>query len=147
MVLPDLDHDPLVADKRTAPAIRKLQHLLASENAQPFCLVTAAGQALEVPVAVERALRAVVEALAAGDAVNVVPMHEHLTTTQAARLLEISRPTLIGLLERGEIPYRLTGTHRRVRLADLLAYRVRRAAASAPLDAILAEAQESGGYF
>ncbi len=108
--------------------------------------MTAAGQALEVPTAVERALRSVVEAPAAGDAVNVVPVHEQLTTTQAARLLEISRPTLISLLERGEIPYGLTGTHRRIRLADVPAYRMRRAAASAHLDAILAEAQGSGGY-
>ncbi|MGH2344948.1 MAG: hypothetical protein ACRDG4_06950, partial [Chloroflexota bacterium] len=112
MVPPDLDHDPLVADEHTVSAIWKLQYLLSSADAQPFRLVPAAGQALEVPTPVERALRVVVEALAAGDAVNVIPMPEQLTTTQAARLLEISRPTLIGLPARCEIPYRLIGTHR-----------------------------------
>jgi excisionase family DNA binding protein len=110
--------------------------------------MTAGGRSLEVPAPVDRALRTVVEALATGDAVTVVPLHQQLTTTQAARLLEVSRPTLISLLKRGEIPFSLTGSHRRVRLADVLAYRARRLArATTHLDAILAEAQGTGGYF
>jgi len=63
-------------------------------------------------------------------------------------VLGMSRPTLIGLLERGEIPFQMTGTHRRVRLTDLLRYRETRARdAEAHIDAILAEAQEDEGYF
>jgi excisionase family DNA binding protein len=148
VTLPALDPDPLVADEDAAPAMQELRQLLSSGNAQPLRIVTAGGRSLEVPAPVDRALRTVVEALAAGDAVTVVPLHQQLTTTQAARLLEISRPTLIGLLERGEIPFSLTGAHRRIRLADALAYRARRLArATAHLDAILAEAQETGGYF
>jgi excisionase family DNA binding protein len=143
-----LHQDPFVADEGAAPAMQELRHLLSSGGAQPLRIVTAGGRSLEVPAPVDRALRSVVDALAAGEAVTVVPLHQQLTTTQAARLLEVSRPTLIGLLERGEIPFSLTGTHRRVRLADALAYRTRRLArATAHLDAILAEAQETGGYF
>ena len=148
MTQPALDPDPLIADEDAAPAMQELRQLLSFGGAQPLRIVTAGGRSLEAPAPVDRALRTVVEALAAGDAVTVVPLHQQLTTTQAARLLEISRPTLIGLLERGEIPFSLVGAHRRVRLADALAHRARRLArATAHLDVILAEAQETGGYF
>jgi excisionase family DNA binding protein len=148
MVLPTLDQRPIAADERTVCAAQELQQALATAGTQSVRLALPSGEVLPVPDAVDHALREVIAALAAGDAVTVLPLHQQLTTNQAARLLEISRPTLIALLERGEIPYRRTGTHRRVQLADVLAYKARQErAASAHLDAILAQAQESGGYF
>jgi len=47
------------------------------------------------------------------------PMHAEFTTNEAARLLKVSHPFLIGLLEKGELPFRKDGTRRRIRYGDL----------------------------
>lgn len=84
------------------------------------------GDQVELPEEVYLALRKVVDAMRSGLAVSVVPQTTRLTTQQAADLLNVSRPTVVKLLDDGEIPFEKAGTHRRVLLADLLDYRERR---------------------
>jgi excisionase family DNA binding protein len=69
-----------------------------------------------------RVLADIVDVLQHGDAVSVVPRRTILTTQEAADMLGISRPTLVAMLERGEIPYEKPSRHRRVLLRDLLDY-------------------------
>ena len=76
-----------------------------------------------------------------------LPQNALLTTQEAAELLGISRPTLVRLVEDGEIPYEQRGRHRRVMLADLLAYQasMRRERREA-LDRMAQEGQAAGLY-
>jgi len=105
-------------------------------------------QMFVLPAQAVRLLTDMLALLAQGRGVAVLPEDAELTTQQAADVLNVSRPYLVHLLEAGTIPFHKTGTHRRVRLADLLAYRTRRQAESrAALDELTAQAQELGlGY-
>jgi excisionase family DNA binding protein len=82
---------------------------------------------------------------AVGRGVSVMSSHAELTTRQAADLLNVSRPYLIGLLEAGTIPVKLVGRHRRMRWDDLMAYeRMTEAQSRAAADGLAEHGQELG---
>lgn len=90
-------------------------------------LVGVGGAEITLPAPVYELLHYVAEELSRGNGVMVVPINKQLTTNQAAELLNVSRPYLVKLLEEKLIPFEYVGSHRRIRLSDLLAYREQRA--------------------
>jgi excisionase family DNA binding protein len=102
-----------------------LHDTLASSDG-PAALVGPDGRRVEIPTQVHDALIQVVDALRQGCAVTVAAVSTRLTTSQAAELLGVSRPTLVRLLEDGAIPYDQPRRHRTLRLDDVLAFKERR---------------------
>lgn len=118
-----------------------------ARSGQSIRLVDADGSPIEVPGELVVMLRAVVEQLRAGNGVSVASVHAELTTVEAAEMLGVSRPHLVKLLEQGAMPHRMVGSHRRVRLVDVLAYRDRQDEQSRrALDELTAQAEELGLY-
>lgn len=110
-------------------------------------LISRDGTRVDMPEELYDVLRDVLGSLAQGMAITVAPTHTTLTTSEAAHLLGVSRPTLVKLLEEGAIPYEQPARHRKVKLGDLLAYRERaRRSRAAGLDEMVSEAEEAGLY-
>ena len=85
----------------------------------------------------------ILEQTASGNAVSILPLRKEVTTHEAAEILNVSRPFVIGLLEKGEIPFRKVGAHRRIPLSALLEYKRKTAAIrDEALDFLAAQAQE-----
>ena len=102
----------------------------------------------DLPEPVVTLVRQILFEMGQGHAVSLSSLPSELTTQEAATALGVSRPFVIKLMAEGELAYRRVGTHRRVRLDEVLAYhersKVRRVDT---LGALIADAQELGmGY-
>jgi len=137
-------------DAAMARSSRKLLVRYAKRKGPLALRVRDAGQdrRLELPVAAVALLIDILDAMAAGRGVTILPENAELTTVQAARVLNVSRPFLIKLLDGRTLPHRRVGKHRRIRIEDVLAYkRAVDQERESVLDQLAREAQETGmGY-
>jgi excisionase family DNA binding protein len=105
------------------------------------------GSTVRIPKSAVDGLIELLTATAEGDDATIVRSAREVTTQQAAKLLNVSRPTVIKLIDEGILPARKVGSHRRVPLADLLTYHHQMIAQRrAILDQMTAEAEELGMY-
>jgi excisionase family DNA binding protein len=139
--------DLIVAPEEERSTIASIEEYLESKRGRAARLVGPSKASVPIPSSLRRVLIAAARQLADGNGVSIMPVTAEVTTQQAADLLNVSRPFVIGLLDKGEIPFHRVGTHRRIRLKDLLAYRRRRdSSRHAVIDRLATEAQELGIY-
>lgn len=112
------DRDAALAGR----ARRRLASWIEGTDPVPARFGTAV-EPVEIPTSAMRLLKEILDQMADGNGVALLPMHAELTTRQAAELLQVSRTHLVQLLDAGRIPCRKVGAHRRVRPEDILAYR------------------------
>ena len=106
-----------------------------------------AADPVELPEAAIAVLTDALEHLRRGHQVRVIADDEEVTTQAAADLLNVSRPYVVALIDRRELPCRKVGSRRRLRLADVLTYReIQQARQRDAADALASEAQELGIY-
>lgn len=117
------DGEPVSAPSIDVAQLQEIDRLLSVSAELPLEFVISGGDVIAMPEALARIVRSAARHLAQGEAVAVVPIQQELTTQQAADYMNVSRPYLIELLDRGDIPYHRVGTHRRIRFDDLMAYK------------------------
>lgn len=103
--------------------LRELRQLVKQGSVN---VVGAKGRKVQLPRPVVGLLDEILKNLQAGKAVSIVPEHQELTTQRAANMLGVSRPFMVRLLEEDELPFHMVGSHRRVYLKDVLAYKATR---------------------
>jgi excisionase family DNA binding protein len=135
---------PITADADERRRLKLIEQVFSRSQAR---LVGADGKEIEIPEPLYEVLLEAAKALRQGKAVTIVPTSHELTTQQAADILNVSRPHLIHLLERSEIPFSMVGTHRRIRFEDIVQYRGKRSATRRKiLEDLTPEAQDLGIY-
>jgi excisionase family DNA binding protein len=110
-----------IAKKKFELAI-SAEQALKRHQGQALRLVLGESEAIELPQAVAPLLIDILHEMAIGNEIKLVSSQADLTTQQAANVLSVSRPFLIGLLEAGVIAHYKVGTHRRLKLSDIQAY-------------------------
>jgi excisionase family DNA binding protein len=128
-------------------AARRIARWLREMSDRAEVLVRTRSGALEpLPRGFATLVASMLEEAAEGHTVALVSEAEEVSTSTAAEFLGVSRPHVVKLIDSGFLPGRMAGTHRRVRMTDLAAYKRSVDRRHAFLDELAAESQELGLY-
>lgn len=134
---------PVIPTERESPLARESARRLALLGNEGVRVHLEGGKEVELPAPAVQVLLLALEHMAAGDAVSVTPVPPELSVRAAAELLGVSLQFLTTELDNGMVPSRMVGTHRRIALVDLIAYRDAMAARRhAALDELTGQAQD-----
>lgn len=111
-------------ERATANQLRQILAARATDNAKLYVLDDDKTPCeITLAPALSSLLMEVLRLVGQGDAVTIVPVSQMLTTQQAADILNVSRPFLISLLDKGKIQHTKVGRHRRIKAEHLFDYK------------------------
>ncbi len=120
--------------------LRALKRLQKSARAS----ITIQDRPVRISAAMVRAMVEAAKLMSEGHAVDVVPADEEVSAQQAANFLKVSRPYLLNLVKKGILPCRMVGSHHRIPVSAVIAYRREQAPRRRSLEALTAETQDLG---
>lgn len=135
---------PLPISEQDQRDLRSLYEAIRKGKAK---LVGPDGEIKHLPDSLYSFLVELIGLLNAGHCVYIVQNQAKLTTVEAATMLGVSRQFLVNLLERGEIPYHLVGTHRRIYAQDVLSFKAKRDGSRRKFLADLVTAEVEDGLY
>jgi excisionase family DNA binding protein len=138
--------DPITLPQAEEEQVHRLSEFLHSHG-QTLLIGHGGDSPVEIPETVHELLVQILDLMRQGKAISIIPVTQDLTTQQAAEVIGVSRPFFVKLIEAGALPFHLAGTHRRVYLRDLLAYKERRdRARHAAIERMADQAEKDGIY-
>lgn len=126
---------------------KEIEQLYAAFRRGKAKLVGPSGEARLLPDSLYSFLVELIGLLNEGKSVMIVQNQAKLTTVEASSLLGVSRQFLVNLLEKGEIPYHMVGTHRRIYAQDLFQYKAQRDKRRHKIVRELAQAEAKEGIY
>ena len=146
MAMAELD---LVIPTASADERRQLAEAAArlgqSDN-EAALRVGTTGPDIPVPGELTGALQELLALLSQGVEVWLVPLQQEVTPQQAAGIVGVSRQYLTRVMDAGYLPFHRVGTHRRIAVADLLAYQRERTERRSALRELTRFSEELGLY-
>ena len=129
MPIPDANPPPAPPSELEVRLARessqRLRRLVKPNRTLRFTPAGGRSGPVEIPAPAADLLLRLLNQLAQGHAVTIVPVQSELTTQQAAEILGVSRPFVVKEIEERRLPARKVGTRRRVMLGDLMTYKQR----------------------
>lgn len=137
-----------IASVDRAVAARLAMALRPSASRGPHVqVIDRDGHRIDLPDTLAAVVARAASLMSEGHKVSVIADDEMLTTQAAADRLNVSRQYVVRLVDQGTLPSIKVGTHRRLRLADLLVYKAQRDGdRDAALDRLAALSEDVGGY-
>lgn len=99
-------------------------------------------QTVALPPAATSVVETLIARLLSGERVAVLSEDEELSPTAASAILGISRPLVVLRMDRGDLPFRYVGKHRRASLKDVLALKTRLDAQRSAMEALAEDAED-----
>lgn len=138
--------DPATEKVDREAAGRIAQRLRRTADDAELFIRTRSGDVEPLPSGFAQLVASMLEEVAQGRTVALVSEGEEVSTSAAAEFLGVSRPHVVKLIDSGILPGRMAGTHRRVRMTDLVAYKRAVDRRHTALDELASDAQEMGLY-